>query len=88
MLKRNSITLSEKVVRRIIKEEHLFIKKVRIRKYSSYIGEVTPAVPNLLKRNFRADLPNQKWLTDITEFHIPAGKVYLSPLIDVLTACL
>ncbi len=82
MLKRDSITLSEKVVRRIMKEENLLIKKVRIRKYSSYIGEVTPAVPNLLNRNFRADLPNQKWLTDITEFHIPAGKIYLSPLID------
>ncbi|SDJ53910.1 Integrase core domain-containing protein, partial [Paraburkholderia steynii] len=26
--------------------------------------------------------PNEKWLTDITEFQIPAGKVYLSPLID------
>lgn len=24
----------------------------------------------------------QKWLTDITEFHIPAGKIYLSPIID------
>jgi transposase InsO family protein/transposase-like protein len=82
MLKRNSITLSEKVVRRIMKEEHLLIKKVRIRKYCSYAGEISEAVPNLLKRNFRASLPNQKWLTDITEFHIPAGKVYLSPLID------
>ena len=26
--------------------------------------------------------PNEKWLTDITEFHIPAGKIYLSPIID------
>lgn len=46
MLKRDSITLSEKVVRRIMKEKNLLIKKVRIRKYSSYIGEVSPAVPN------------------------------------------
>ena len=37
---------------------------------------------NLLNREFKADKPNQKWLTDITEFHIPAGKVYLSPIID------
>jgi len=28
------------------------------------------------------DAPNKKWLTDLTEFHIPAGKVYLSPIID------
>ncbi|MDG0857692.1 IS3 family transposase, partial [Roseateles puraquae] len=26
--------------------------------------------------------PNEKWLTDISEFQIPAGKVYLSPMID------
>ncbi len=33
-------------------------------------------------RDFRSAVPNQKWLTDITEFQIPAGKVYLSPIID------
>jgi transposase InsO family protein len=36
----------------------------------------------VLQRDFHAELPNQKWLTDITEFSIPAGKVYLSPIID------
>jgi len=39
-------------------------------------------VPNIINRNFHAEQPNQKWLTDITEFAIPAGKVYLSPIID------
>nr|WP_092068170.1 DDE-type integrase/transposase/recombinase [Dendrosporobacter quercicolus]NSL46981.1 DDE-type integrase/transposase/recombinase [Dendrosporobacter quercicolus DSM 1736]SDL71405.1 Integrase core domain-containing protein [Dendrosporobacter quercicolus] len=52
------------------------------RKYSPYKGEITPAVPNVLERNFQADKPNQKWLTDITEFALPTGKVYLSPIID------
>ena len=37
---------------------------------------------NLLNREFHACKPNEKWLTDITEFSIPAGKVYLSPIID------
>lgn len=74
--------MSEKVIRRLMKEENLIIKKVRIKKHSSYKGEISPAVPNLLQRDFHADKPNQKWLTDITEFHIPAGKVYLSPIID------
>lgn len=81
-IKKNNIVISEKVIRRLMKEENLEIKKVRIRKYSSYKGEISPAVPNLIQRNFHADKPNQKWLTDITEFHIPAGKVYLSPIID------
>lgn len=82
MLRRQCIYISEKVVRRIMKEEHLHIKKVKVRKYSSYKGEISPAVPNIIKRNFHADKPNEKWLTDVTEFHIPAGKVYLSPIID------
>ena len=46
------------------------------------MGEISPAVDNIINRDFHADQPNQKWLTDITEFHIPAGKVYLSPIID------
>jgi len=29
-----------------------------------------------------SEKPNEKWLTEITEFHIPDGKVYLSPVID------
>ena len=33
-------------------------------------------------RDFHAEEPNTKWLTDLTEFRIPAGKVYLSPVID------
>lgn len=39
-------------------------------------------VDNLVARDFHAEKPNTKWLTDLTEFHIPAGKVYLSPIID------
>ena len=44
--------------------------------------KISPAVENLIQRDFHADRPNEKWLTDITEFHIPAGKVYLSPILD------
>lgn len=36
----------------------------------------------MLERDFHADRPNEKWLTDITEFALPAGKVYLSPIVD------
>jgi transposase InsO family protein len=48
----------------------------------SHKGEITPAAENIINRDFKADKPNNKWLTDITEFHIPAGKIYLSPIID------
>lgn len=72
----------EKVVRRLMTEEQLVVKRARQRRYSSYCGEIGPAPENLLARNFRSCSPNEKWLTDITEFHLPAGKVYLSPVID------
>ena len=66
-----------------MKEEDIHVPSYKSpKKYSSYIGEVSPPVENLLKRDFHVDAPNEKWLTDITEFHIPAGKVYLSPIID------
>ncbi len=41
-----------------------------------------PAPDNLIARDFKAEQPNQKWLTDITEFQLPAGKVWLSPVVD------
>ena len=80
--KKIGITVSEKIVRRIMKEEHLTVPTKRMKKYSSYKGEITPEVDNIINRDFHAEQPNTKWLTDITEFAIPAGKVYLSPVID------
>lgn len=81
-LKQMMITVSEKVVRRLMKESGLVVIQKKKRKYSSYKGEKLPSATNLIKRNFHASKPNRKWLTDITEFHIPAGKVYLSPVVD------
>ena len=82
LLRRENITVSEKVIRQIMREEGLIVILKRRRKYNSYQGEISPSVPNKIERDFHADKPNKKWLTDITEFAIPAGKVYLSVLID------
>ena len=84
LLRREGKKVSEKVVRRIMKQENLVIRRKRRQKYNSYKGEITPSVENIIDRNFHAAKPNQKWLTDITEFSIKAGKVYLSPIIDCL----
>lgn len=81
-VKASNMKLSEKVIRRLMKEENLIVKSIRKKKYNSYMGEISPAVENIINRDFHAEKPNMKWLTDITEFHIPAGKVYLSPIID------
>ena len=82
VLQRGKVTLSEKIIRRIMKEERLQVKIKRQHKYSSYLGEISPAVPDIIQRNFHSEKPNEKWLTDITEFAIPAGKVYLSSIVD------
>ena len=81
-LGRRQLSLSEKVVQRVMKQECLIVTANKKRRYGSYLGEISPAPENLINRDFRADTPNEKWLTDITKFHIPAGKVYLSPIID------
>jgi transposase InsO family protein/transposase-like protein len=81
-LRRSRVCISEKVVRRLMKQEDLVAATPKRRRYGSYLGEISPAAANLINRDFHAVAPNQKWLTDITEFQIPAGKVYLSPIID------
>jgi transposase InsO family protein len=81
-LTRQCVSISEKVVQRLMKQECLIAVARKRRRYGSYMGEISPAPDNLLNRDFSASVPNMKWLTDITEFQIPAGKVYLSPMID------
>jgi putative transposase len=78
-LGRRKLCLSEKVVQRLMKQECLIVTANKKRRYGSYLGEISPAPENLLNRDFHSESPNEKWLTNITEFHIPAGKVYLSP---------
>ena len=56
---------------------------IRVKKYKSYKGEQGKIAPNILKRNFKAEAPNQKWATDITEFNVSGNKLYLSPIIDL-----
>ena len=82
VLKNSGIVVSEKVIRRLMKQHNLIAISPKKRHYNSYMGEISAATPNLVNRDFHAEKPNMKWLTDITEFSIPAGKVYLSPMID------
>jgi len=74
--------INHKTVQRLMKE--LCLKcMVRIKKYRSYKGELGKISPNIIKRNFKADIPNQKWTTDITEFSLFGTKLYLSPILDM-----
>jgi len=81
-LRKEGLRISEKVVRKIMRQEGLVVVYCSMSKYSSYKGDVSPAVENHVKRSFHADAPNVLWLTDITQFKIPAGRIYLSPMYD------
>ena len=69
-------------MRRLMKQADHIAARPKRRRYRSYVGEISPAPENLINRDFHATAPKEKWLPDISEFHIPAGKVYLSPMID------
>ena len=83
------IVASEKVVRRLMREEGLVVAYSKRRaRYSSYKGEISDAPDNLVNRDFSAQAPNKLWLTDITEFGLGCGKVYLSPVLDCFDGAL
>jgi putative transposase len=82
VLQEKGFDVNKKKVLRIMRELGLQCI-VRMKKYKSYKGEVGKAAPNILNRNFRAQKPNQKWVTDITEFKLFGQKLYLSPILDL-----
>lgn len=90
------LIINHKTVYRLLKELHLS-SKIRIKKYHSYKGEIGKVCTNVLldkktdeikhqttyMRNFSTTSPNEKWVTDITEFKVCNTKIYLSPIIDL-----
>ena len=76
------LVVNHKHVQRLIQEIGLQVCTKKRRKYSSYKGEQGKIAPNLLQRDFSASKPNEKWLTDITEFRVKDEKLYFSPILD------
>ena len=81
-LRSRGFLLNHKTVQRIMRELGL-VCRVRFKKYRSYKGEVGKIAPNLLNRDFHAEKPNLKWVTDVTEFSLFGQKLYLSPILDL-----
>ncbi len=74
--------VNHKTVQRLM--QTLGLKSVvRPKKYRSYRGEMGRVAQNFLARQFEADKPNQKWVTDVTEFNVRGQKLYLSPVMDL-----
>jgi len=80
-LERNGIYRNPKTVLRVMQKYGL-LSVIRRKKYRNY-GDYLHKYPNLLNRDFFAERPNQKWVTDISYIHTKQGVLYLSVIRDL-----
>ncbi|MEN6387077.1 MAG: IS3 family transposase [Phycisphaerales bacterium] len=80
-LERQGIHHNPKTILRVMRKYGL-LSEVRRRKYRNY-GQQLHKYPNLLNRDFHADKPNRKWVTDISYIHTSQGVLYLSVIRDL-----
>ena len=80
-LGRNGTQCNPKTVLRVMNKYNL-LSVIRRKRYVKY-GEALHRYPNLLNRNFTAERPNQKWVTDISYIRTGQGFLYLSVIRDL-----
>ena len=80
-LERQGIYHNPKTILRVMQKYNL-LSKVRRKKFN-YVSQVLHKYPNSLNREFTADRPNQKWVTDISYIPTKQGFVYLSIIRDL-----
>ena len=74
--------ISGKTVLKLMREEGLSCR-IRRKRYNSYRGEEGKVAKNVLARDFTAEGPMEKLVTDVTEFKVAGAKAYLSPVMDL-----
>ena len=80
-LERQGIHHNPKTILRVMNKYNL-LSVVRRRRFVKY-GQALHKYPNLLNRDFHADRPNQKWVTDISYIRTGQGFLYLSVIRDL-----
>ena len=80
-LEREEIHCNPKTVLRVMQKYNL-LSVIRRKKYCHY-SQALHRYPNLLNRDFNAERPNQKWVTDISYIHTQQGVLYLSVIRDL-----
>ena len=81
-LKKKGIHYNPKTILRVMKKYELLAEIRRRRKWIN-MGQQVHKYENLLNRQFRADRPNSKWVTDISYIHTKQGVLYLSIIRDL-----
>ncbi len=77
------IKCSRKRVARLMREGELSARSKRRRVFTTKRDETHPVAPNLLNRDFHAEEPNKKWVTDITYIPTKQGWLYLAVILDL-----
>ena len=80
-LEREGVYHNPKTILRVMQKYNL-LSVIRRKKYRNY-GEYLHRYPNLLNRDFKAERPNQKWVTDISYINTKQGSLYLSVIRDL-----
>ncbi|WP_442545872.1 IS3 family transposase [Arthrobacter sp. KN11-1C] len=75
--------VAKKTVLKLMRSLKLVCEVRRKKRYYSYRGGQGTVAPNVLNREFAAKTPNEKWVTDVTEFSVGDRKLYLSPVMDL-----
>ena len=81
-LKKQNILGNPKTILRIMKKYNL-LSEIRRRRKWQQMGQQVHKYKNLLNRDFHADEPNSKWVTDISYIHTKQGVLYLSMIRDL-----
>ena len=64
-------------------KKHNLLSEIRIRRQWKQLGQQLHKYENLLNRDFSAERPNSKWVTDISYIHTEQGVLYLSMIRDL-----
>jgi putative transposase len=76
--------VSEKTVADSMRRQGLVARRIKRRNGLTKQDKTAPKFPDLVKRNFTAAVPNQKWVGDMTEIPTESGqKLYLATVIDL-----
>jgi len=82
-LRDGQIKCSRKRVARLMRDAGLCAKRKRRRVLTTQRDRTHPVAPNVLNREFRAEAPNRKWVTDITSIPTTQGWLYLAVILDL-----
>jgi putative transposase len=84
-LREQGVLCSENRVARLMRRYHIRAKQTKQYRATTQRNRTHPIAPNVLKRDFVAQRPDQKWLADITYIATLEGWLYLASILDLCT---